>query len=63
MFVTRCWWEKKRREGNYGVRNWHSKVGTDREGVGQCLLRGIGALEEGRGGKRREEKRRELWSE
>ena len=36
MFVTRCWWEEKRREGNYEVKNWHTRVGTDREGVGWC---------------------------
>ena len=24
-------------EGDYEVKNWHTRVGTDREGVGCCL--------------------------
>ena len=48
--MTKCWYFRG------GERREEKREGTDREGVGQCLLRGIGALEEGRGGKRREEK-------
>ena len=38
VFVTKCWWEEKMKgEGDYEVKNWHTRVGTDREGVGWCL--------------------------